>query len=242
MYRLLIWTAVAALAIGSAATAQDNNTPKPPSLSVSGSGMTSAAPDHATVRIGVVAQQEDAAAAQAQVNRLAQAAINAIKNAGIQADDITTLGITLSPVYAPRQPRPNAEPEEPRIVGYRASNTVQVDLDDLEKVGPVIDAAVAAGANNIQDVSFSLRNDTRQRQEALRLAVQEARSKAEAIADALGVRLGSVQQVNESGVSIIRPQAYYARGGAMMAEASTPVEPGQVQVQANVTIEYNLLR
>ena len=68
----------------------------------------------------------------------------------------------------------------------------------------------------------------RQRQEALRLAVQEARSKAEAIADALGVRLGPVQQVNESGVSIIRPQAYYARGGAMMAEASTPVEPGQV--------------
>lgn len=212
-----------------------------PLLSVSGNGEARVAPDEATVRLGVVAQATTARAAQEQVNRTAAAALEAIRKLGIQAEDVQTSGLSLSPLYS--QNRPGGEEEAPKITGYQANNTVAIRVEDLGKVGPVIDAGLAAGANSLDGVEFGLRNDETARAAALADAVREARAKADALAQALKVRLGELVDVTEGGLSI-SPPPYPKVGRIAMADfaVATPVSPGQVGVEASVTIRYRILQ
>lgn len=217
-----------------------------PVISVAGTGEVRQAPDEATVRLGVTAQAENAGAAQAQANEVANAILEAVTALGIERSAIQTSRLMLDPVYS--QPGPEERRGEreyvPRIVGYRASNVVSVQLADLAKVGPVIDAAVGAGANEVQGVDFRLRNDRPARQQAVRRAVEEARATATAIAEALGVTLGPVLEAREGGAQVMYPQmdvrAY--RQEAMMASAPppTPVSPGEVEISARVEITYRI--
>jgi len=210
-----------------------------PTLSVSGSGEARVASDEATVRLGVVAQAPTARAAQEQVNRAANAALEAIRKLGVEAKDIQTSGLSLSPLYS--QGRPGEEQQAPRITGYQANNTVTIRLEDLSKVGPVIDAGLNAGSNTLEGVVFGLRNDEAARAAALTDAVREARGKAEAIAQALKVRLVGILEVAEGGVSI-SPPPYPKYGRVAMAElaSDTPVSAGEVGVAASVTIRYRI--
>lgn len=210
----------------------------PPILTVNGTGDVRVAPDEATVRLGVTRQASTAQAAQEQVNRTANAIIEAILQAGAKREDTQTGRVTLFPIYAPQRP---GSDDEPRVVAYRASNVVIVRLNQLNLIGPVIDAGLKAGANQLEGVSFGLRNDESAREEALRKAVAEARRKATVMAQALEVRLLGVQEVQEGGVGIFEPpvvrEMAFARGGAA---DSTPVLPGQVTVNASVTIRYRI--
>jgi uncharacterized protein YggE len=185
------------------------------------------------MRLGAVAQAETAGAAQSQVNTIMSRALHSIRALGIDEKAIRTSGLFVQPVFS-QPPRGGGAGYEPTIVGYRAGNTVVVRLDDLELLGRVIDAGVAAGANQISGPSFSLADDTPQRREALARAVRQARVKAEAIAAAMGERIVAVRSVVEGGSSPGRPPMEYARAAAV----GTPVEPGQVLVQASVTITY----
>jgi uncharacterized protein len=209
-----------------------------PMLSVSGTGEARVAPDEATVRLGVVTQAPTARAAQEEANRTAGAVLEAVRKLGIQAEDIQTSGLSLSPLYS--QGRPGAEEQAPRITGYQANNTVTIRVEDLAKVGPVIDAGLGAGANNLEGVAFGLRNDEAARAAALTDAVREARAKAEALAKALKVQLVGILEVAEGGVSISPPP--YPKGRFAVAELSvdTPVSAGQVGVEASVTIRYRI--
>ena len=117
--------------------------------------------------------------------------IQALVEAGVPRDNIETQNYSLYPEYSP-PPGPEQPGEEPRIRGYRAINTVTAEVDDLERVGPLIDVALQAGANQLQSVRFSLRNPDEAQRSAMRRAVQEAQESAETIADALGVALGPV--------------------------------------------------
>jgi uncharacterized protein YggE len=216
-----------------------------PTLTVTGTGEDFGKPDRAVVRLGAVAQAEQAAEAQKLVGDIVAKTIDAIKQLGIDEKSIRTAGVSLSPVYTDHQPRPlqpgqPQQPQEPRISGYRASNTLEVRLDDLARIGPVIDAGVATGANNVEGVDFQLKDDGPQRKAALKQAATDARGKAEALADAMGMRLGPVIEVIEGG-GAGRPIPMARR--AMLAESfavSTPVQPGQLQVTASVTITYRL--
>jgi uncharacterized protein YggE len=219
----------------------------PPTLTVMGEGESSSRPDRAVVQLGAAAQAESASAAQEQVNQVMQAAIEAIRGAGVREEMIATAGIALYPVYTDQVARPlqggrQQPPPEPRIAAYRASNSVRVTLDDLSKIGDVIDAGVNAGANRIENVTFQLKDDTAARREALTAAAKEARAKADAIAQAMGLRIDGVLDVAEGGVNVIRPRLEFARGGAGVAamDAATPVQPGQVDVQASVTVTYRV--
>lgn len=204
-------------------------------VTVSGQGEVMAAPDQASIQLGATVQAADAASAQNQVNQIVQRVLQAVKALGIPNADITTVGLTLSPVYSDQ--RPQERNTEPKIVAYRASNTVRIEVNDLAKVGDVIDAGVKSGATNVQDLSFGLKDDSSEKRQALVKAVQEAEAKAQAIAEGLKVRLGPVHDVAEGGVSVIRPMA---RERFMAAAASAPVEPGQLRVQASVTVTYTL--
>jgi len=145
--------------------------------------------------------------------------------------------LVLSPVYAPRSPDSR---DAPRIVAYNATNTVSVRLENLSLVGPVIDAGLKAGANQLEGVQFGLRNDLPSRQQALKQAVDDARSKAMTMADALRVNLAEVLEASEGGVSIIADRVEPLTARTMAVAAETPVSPGQIQVNATVTIRYRI--
>ncbi len=216
--------------------AQQDDQKEIPTLTVSGTGTVHVAPDEASVRLGITRQEPTAQAAQQEANLVANQILTAITELGIEPDQIQTSELRLTPVYAPRQP---ASREEPRIVAYRASNVVSVRLDELSRVGPVIDAGLKSGANQLQGVSFGLRDDTEAREQALKEAVNEARRKANAIAEALDVRLLGVLQVNEAGISI-RPVVVSEARLMSAADTATPVSPGQVTVNGSVSIRYRI--
>jgi len=234
----IILALAAPLAAQTAAT-EKSPTDIVPLLTVSGTGEARVAPDEATVRLGVVGQAPTARAAQEQVNRTANAALEAIGKLGIKAEDIQTSGLSLSPLYS--QGRPGAEEQAPRITGYQANNTVTIRIEDLSQVGPVIDAGLGAGANSLEGVVFGLRNDRAARAAALTDAVREARAKAEALAQALKVQLVGIVEVTEGGISV-SPPPYPKYGRVAMAEmaSETPVSAGQVGVEASVTIRYRI--
>lgn len=212
-----------------------------PVLSVAGSGEARVTPDVANVRLGVLAQAETARAAQDQVNRTASAILEAIKKQGVKQEQIQTSELNLSPVYS--QGRPDGQFQEPKIVGYQASNVVSVRLEDLDKVGPVVDAGLAAGANRLDGVYFGLKDEGPARAAALTAAVGEARTKAEALARALKVRLVEIVEVTEGGVAVYTPTFQKAGRMGMAMEASmadTPVSSGQVSVEAGVTLRYRI--
>lgn len=207
-------------------------------LTVTGNGEVSAAPDLAVVRLGATAQAEEAAAAQVNVNDVMQRALAEIEKLGIPRRSIRTTGLTLAPVYSSQR---SDRPVEPKVVAYRAANVIEVTVTDLKLVGKVIDAGLRAGANRLEGVSFSLEDDLPQRMKALEKAVQEARSKAKTMARALDVSLGPVREVSEGGVHILRQERFAANRAMMAADAvQTPVEPGEIRVQASVTIHYDL--
>ncbi len=214
--------------------------PPTPVLVVTGTAQAMASPDQAIVRLGIVRQANTAQAAQEQVNVLAQEILNAITRMGVNAQQVQTSRLVLSPVYAPRGPESR---DAPRIVAYNAANSLSVRLETLALIGPVIDAGLRAGANQLEGVQFGLKNDLPAREQALKEAVSEARSKAQAMADALKVNLLEVLEVSEGGVTLM-PMAeavpIMAARTLGAAQYDTPVSPGQLEVRANVTIRYRI--
>ncbi len=208
-----------------------------PVIVVSGVGEIRIAPDEATVRIGVVRQAAAAQAVQDQANAAANEILTSITRTGVAASDIQTSRLSLMPVYAPRSPESS---QAPRIVAYQSSNVVSVRVRDLNKMGSVIDAALKAGSNEIQGVSFGLRDDSSARRDALRQAVTEAQKKAETIAEAARQVLGPPIEIAENGVSIM-PRSDMNEGVMMRAAAApTPISAGEIEVRANVTIRYRI--
>jgi uncharacterized protein YggE len=219
------------------ATAQRTDVPPPPMIVVNGNSNVRVAPDEATVRIGIVRQANNAQVAQQQTNAVAEQITAALTKLGIRAADIQSSRLTLTPMYDTAVPRRGNE--APRIVAYNAQNVVSVTVSNLNLVGPVIDAGFNAGANQLEGVQFSLRDELPSRQEALKQAAVDARKKAEAIAEALGLTLGNVQEVAEGGVSVMsKGDAAYNVRSFEAAPVPAPVSPGELEVNASVTIRF----
>ena len=207
--------------------------PNPPRLvRASGEATIKVKPDHAEIQVGV---QSDSPTAQgaAQANaRQTTAVIEALKSAVGKAGELKTTGYSIAPQY---QYGTNNMP--PKLTGYRASNTVLVELDDIGSVGAVIDRAVKAGSNDVNGISFSLRDEQPTREQAIAQATVKARANAEAIAKALGVQVRGVFEAETASASVtpIRPMQMTSR--MMSAQAvTTPVEAGSLNVQASVTV------
>jgi uncharacterized protein YggE len=234
------------LALGAPVPAAGQEGGKPeavPSLVVAGRGDVRAAPDEATVRLGVLAQAVTAGAAQQQANQTVTALLRAVRGLGVRQEQIRTSELSLSPVFAPVRPQAVAageEPQGPRIVGYQASNSVTVTLDKLDQVGAVVDAGLGAGANRLEGVAFGLRHDEATRQAALRDAAAQARGKAAALAAAMHVRLVEVLEVREEGTAVPQPRFEAMRMSAAVAAVATPVSSGQLDVSASVTVRYRI--
>jgi uncharacterized protein len=216
-----------------AAQAQEpSDKPLRPTIRVSGEATVTAKPDQAELALGVVTQAATGQAASSQNAQKVDAVLSQLKKLLGQGAEIKTLSYSLSPNY--RYPK---EGGEPTISGYTASNTIQVKTGDLPQVGKLIDAATQSGANSVQSLRFTLKDEQAALSQALREAALKARAKADALAAALKVRIVRVVQVDEGGQPM-RPmfaEAMMART-AVESKAPTPVEPGTVEVQAMVSL------
>jgi len=198
------------------------------SVRAGGDGVVYANPDEAKIDIGVVTQAATAQAAGAQNAAQTQAVLNKLRAVMGSKADIRTISYSLNPNY--QYPRDGGKPS---INGYNASNTVEITSDDLPGLGKLIDAATEGGANQVQRLQFGLKDEKPARAEALRKAAQEARSNAEAMAGALGLKLGRVLQLEQMTAAPIRPMVAAA---AKLPMATTPVEAEAIEVRASVTL------
>lgn len=213
--------------------------PPVPVLVVTGESQIRVVPDQATIRLGIEKRGQTADAAQQQTNQIAQDIHAAMLKVGVTAAQIRTSRLTLNPIYAQRRD----SFEAPRVVSYSASNVVTVTVQDLAKIGPIIDAGLKAGANELQGVNFELKNDLTARQQALKQALTEARQKAETMAEVMGKRLVTVLEVVEGGAVVVPQPFPYAGAELALAKADgvpTPVSPGEIEVHANVTLRYQI--
>ena len=210
-------------------------TEKAPSiLSVDGRGTAVAAPDRASISIGVTTHAKDAAAAQSENTTCAQSIIAGIKLLGIDAKDIQTSNYSFRPTYS------YSENREQEINGYTVDNTILVTIKDIDLIGKVIDTALNHGANQINSLDFQIANTNDLRKTALLAAIRDAREKADIIASGLGHRIVGIQHVSENTGSF-QSRKY---NSMMLAEASmdaaVPIESGAVSLDANVHIEFIL--
>lgn len=208
-----------------------------PFIRVSGDGSVEVEPDQALIRVGVESEAPTAGEAQQQTNRIANAVLDAVEGLGIERTAIRTSQLRLLPVYE-QTPPSRGEPRRPRVVAYRATNTVSVRLEDLTRIGPVVDAAIDAEANRIEGLDLGLRDDTEARRRALTAAVEDARRKAETIAATLGVGLGPVLEASDQGIMVPKLEMQQRAMEMMAADASTPVATGTLTVSAGVMLRF----
>lgn len=211
--------------------------PEPPrQVHVNANASVQRTPDRAIVQLAVESTAETAREATTANARAMERVLAAVRGLGIPSERIQTLRVELQPQYDRRR-----DVEQPTIVGYRALNQVVVRLDDLERVGQVVDGAVTAGANRVTGISFELSDPEEAYHEALRLAIQKAGREAGVVAAALGETLGAPIQVSTGGFHVPSPMMRAAPMAMDMAEsAAPPVEPGEMEIQASVSITYRL--
>lgn len=225
---LLILVLVAICAVSAAA--QEPNERLPPHIRTTGEAVIQATPDRSRIDVGVVSQADSSEAAAAQNATKLEAVLSSLRKLIGPSADIKTVSYSLTPNY--RYPR---EGGEPTIAGYTATNVVRITLDDLTQVGKVIDAASQSGANRIQQLQFTLKDERPSQAQALREASTSARQKADVLANSLGLKIVRVLSVIESGPVVI-PVRDVGFARAEMAATTTPIEPGTIDVRASVTI------
>ena len=201
-------------------------------IRVAGNATATAEPDRAQVDLGVLTQAQTAKEAAGENAKRLEAVLDAVRQALGAKADLKTISYSVNPIYG--EARPN---RGPTVTGYSVDNVVRVTTGELAQVGKILDSAMAAGANDVRGLSFSLKDEQPVRAQALREAVSRARAEAEVIAVSLGVKLGRVRAVEAAGEPpIVRPMMM----GAAMARAATPVEPGTLEVHASVTVTFEI--
>jgi hypothetical protein len=223
-----------ALALPAQAAGNDNVS----KIICNGEGKTTAAPDIVTITLGVETRNVNASAAAAENAKLMNSTINALLSAGLNKKDIQTSQYSLT-----TQPEDNPVPasatknKTPPV--FVATNQVTAKMNVTENIGKVLDAATAAGSNSVMGISFDLRDPKPQMDKALANAVNDSRRKAEIMAGTAGVKLGKILELSEGYgyTSSNAPRAAYS-----VAEATTPVLPGEMEITASVTVTYEITK
>jgi uncharacterized protein len=203
-------------------------TAPPAMISVTGEASVSVAPDLAQIDAGVTSEAKTAREASDANNAAMGKVLLALKGASIDEKDFQTSRLSLQPQAAPNRPGPTS------IVGYRASNRVTIRLRDVTKVASVIDTLVAAGANDVGGINFTVSQASKLLDEARAQAIADARRRAEIYAKAAGVTLGAPLSITEEGGHGPIPYRKMAAGMA----ASTPVAQGEETLQVTVSVSW----
>ncbi|WP_319568101.1 SIMPL domain-containing protein [Cohaesibacter marisflavi] len=217
------------------AGAEETNTG---TISVSGTGSLSAAPDMAILSAGVESRAKDAKSALADNNDKMAKLMAELKKAGIEEKNIQTSNFNIHPqlVY----PDSSTQPRAPEVVGYVVSNRATLRIHDLGSVGTVLTALVNAGANDISGLNFDISNKDELLDEARKEALSDARHKAELYAKELGTDLSSLQSLSESG-GFRSPQPMMMRAAKMEAvDSAVPVAKGEMEITITVNASWFL--
>jgi uncharacterized protein YggE len=241
--------AIAGFAVPAPSNAQpgQSSAAPPPYIAASAIGETRVTPDRAIVQVTVDSRAESAASAGAQNRDKQERVIAAVKLQGVAAPQIRTSGYRVNPEYA--QPERG---KARRVTGYRATNTIQVEVRSIETIGKIIDAALGAGATNIGSVGLYASNTDTARRDAVQRAVTKARGEAESAATAAGGTLGTLVELTIDPGTIPRPllqNVVVTSGGASLgasgerglAPSYTPVEPGESLVIAAVRARWQFV-
>jgi uncharacterized protein len=202
----------------------------PSAISVTGEAQVSAPPDLAQLDAGVASDGKTAREAAEANNAAMSKVLAALKGAGLEDKDYQTSRLSLQPQYAPNRPGPSP------IVGYRASNRVSIKLRDVAKVASVIDTLVAAGANDVGNINFTVTQASKLLDDARERAIADARRKAEIYAKAAGVALGAPLSISEEGAPTPVFRAKMMRAAPM--ETSTPIAQGEETLSVTVAVTY----
>lgn len=226
---------------GAAKTVISSAVAAPNTITVLGKATASSAPDEAVITLTVESDGADPATAMNANSTTVAQVMERLKTEEIESSAIETANVT---VYPNRQYNPQTGEET--LVGYRAQNTVTVTLKDAAVIGKVLAAVVEAGVNNFSGPVWRLRDDSAAVAEALERAVANARTKAEALAAAQGVKVGDVIMMNEGSIEMPVAKVYYeaydvASLGAGRV-APTPISPATLDITATVTVTYGLDR
>jgi uncharacterized protein len=218
---LLVASAIAGVAqprFGHSAT----TTPDAKTITVTGDGSITTVPDRATFTFTIETHAKTATAALNQNSNDATAVIAALKAAGITSANLQTSQVSLMP---------QSSQDGTTILGYIASNSVTAKTP-LANAGKVVDAAVGAGANGVSGPSLDVSDQDSLYRDALHKAVDDAKLKAQSLADAAGLSLGGVLTITEGGSASPLPMS------DKMSAVGTPIEAGTQQIQASVTVTY----
>jgi uncharacterized protein YggE len=221
---------VAALSSGCAAPAAGPAPSSPPALTARGTGTVTSTPDRLTVVLGVQNRGRAAQEALDANNRLATATIEALRAAGVAETDLRTSQLSVFPTQ---------DPTTGRITGYEVNNLVTATLRDIGRAGSVIDAAGAAAGDaiRVQQLEFSVADDSAPRAQARADAVRKAQEQARQLADAAGVALGAVRSITENAAE---PPVPYERDSRAAAQAAVPILPGTQELRVGVEIVYEI--
>ena len=205
-------------------------------LSLSASGESRAAPDMATITLGVQTDAPTAAEAlRANAVKMNQV-IAALKRGGIADKDIQTSGLNVSPQYVYQENLP------PKLTGYQVSNTVTIVVHDLTKLGQAVDASVDAGANTVGGISFGLADGDKAENAARLDAVKAPQAKANLYAQAMGYRVARLVTLSEGGGYAPAPPMPVMAFAARDKAESTPVQAGDLKMQISINATFELVR
>jgi len=201
-------------------------------ISVNGEAQLSVKPDIVVIRIGVTTQAATAQASMAENATKMNALVAALSGAGVKKEEMRTVSFNVHPVYE----YPNNA--APRLVGFRTTNSLLVTVSAEFNVGSLLDKAAAAGSNQIDSVSYQVKDLAKYRDEALVKAMEDARHRADVLAKAAGVTIKGVKSVVESGGYQPRPEYEYMRMAAKTVADQTPMLAGELTIQFSVSIQY----
>lgn len=225
---------VASSLMGTSAAFGQGQPPQPPQVITTATGEATVIPDRATITLAVETRAQTASAAGAANARLQQTVIGAIVGKGIPGDQIATAGYTI-------YPNERHSPEGQRtLLGYIARNTVVVNLERIDQVGPVIDAALGAGANVVSNLRLYSSKYEEVRRTALQEAVRKAKADAEVLAVAAGGTLGAVLEVQILDGFGPRPMYEMAAMSRVAVAQDTPIVAGEQKVTVSVSTRWLL--
>jgi uncharacterized protein len=193
-------------------------------LTVTGTGSVDVVPDRASFGFTAETRAKTASQAIDQNGAIATKVVDAVRGKGVARPDIQTSQVSL---------QPQTSDDGRTVLGYLASTTVSVTVRHLDDVGGIVDGAVAAGATGVSGPNLLPPDQDSLYETALKHAVDQARSKARALAGAAGVPLGDVRSIVEGGGAVPLPSP-------VDAKASAPIEPGTVSITASVSVTFAL--
>lgn len=204
-----------------------------------GSATSSVSPDLVTVQFGVDTEAKTAQDAISSNSDMMNTVVSAVEKIGITKDEISTAGFSIYPVYEDSVPDPKTGIHKSVLTGYRTSNTLYVKTTKLSMAGDIVDTAVGAGANRVDNISFSLSPEKEQsiQDDLLSKAVLNAKSRTEKAIDPLDQKIIGVKMVTLSDFNS-SPQPMYYGAMSAMADKSTPIFTSNQQVTTTVSVIF----